>query len=169
MMASAGLTHVEFGTESLSDQVLASYHKPFRMDHIFESHRAANEAELYVAHYFLLGGPGETSATLDETLSNVARLDHAVGEDRARMDESNQVQDVRRIVAVKEDNFTTIGNEGLERVGANLFHGNNRHLLFLSGLFSHFPFLDSDIFLLDSSECVLPVQFGGILVLRPSA
>ncbi len=78
MMAEAGLTHVEFGTDSLSDQMLASYRKPFRLDQVFESHRAANAAGLYVAHYFLLGGPGENSATLNETLSNADRLERAV-------------------------------------------------------------------------------------------
>jgi radical SAM superfamily enzyme YgiQ (UPF0313 family) len=78
MMADAGLSHVEFGTESLSNQVLTSYRKPFRVDHVFKAHRAANEAGLHVAHYFLLGGPGENSATLNETLTNVGRLERAV-------------------------------------------------------------------------------------------
>ncbi len=77
-MADAGLTHAEFGTDSLSDPVLKSYCKPFRVDHVFESHQAAIDAGLYVAHYFLLGGPGETPDTLNETLSNVDRLESAV-------------------------------------------------------------------------------------------
>ena len=77
-MADAGLTHVEFGTESLSNHVLASYRKPFRVDQVFESHQAAKEAGLYVAHYFLLGGPGENSATLNETLSNVDKLERGI-------------------------------------------------------------------------------------------
>jgi radical SAM superfamily enzyme YgiQ (UPF0313 family) len=78
IMAAAGLTHVEFGTESLSDRVLTSYRKPFRVKNVLQAHRAANDAGLYVAHYLLLGGPGETSATFDETLANAARLQRCV-------------------------------------------------------------------------------------------
>ena len=75
IMADAGLTHVEFGTDSLSNPVLASYCKPFRDQQVFEIHQAAIEAGLYVAHYFLLGGPGENPQTLKETLTGVGRLE----------------------------------------------------------------------------------------------
>jgi len=78
IMADAGLTHVEFGTESLSDHVLTSYRKPFRACHVFQTHQAAVDAGLYAAHYFLLGGPGENSDTLNETLSNVDKLKKSV-------------------------------------------------------------------------------------------
>jgi radical SAM superfamily enzyme YgiQ (UPF0313 family) len=78
IMADAGLTHVEFGTESLSNHVLASYRKPFRVHHVFDAHEAAIDAGLYVAHYFLLGGPGENSDTLNETLSKVDNLKKTV-------------------------------------------------------------------------------------------
>jgi radical SAM superfamily enzyme YgiQ (UPF0313 family) len=74
IMAGAGLTHVEFGTDSLSNRVLDSYGKPFRIHHVLGAHQAAIDAGLHVAHYFLLGGPGETTDTLNETLSNLARL-----------------------------------------------------------------------------------------------
>lgn len=77
-MAAAGLTHVEFGTESLSDPVLAMYRKPFRVEHVFTAHRDAIAAGLYAAHYFLLGGPGETPETISETLSNVEKLERTV-------------------------------------------------------------------------------------------
>lgn len=78
IMADAGLTHVEFGTESLSDDILASYRKPFRVDHVFGAHKAARDAGLHVAHYFLLGGPGENYESLDRTLSDADRLEEAV-------------------------------------------------------------------------------------------
>jgi radical SAM superfamily enzyme YgiQ (UPF0313 family) len=74
----AGLTHVEFGTESLSDAMLAAYQKPFRVDQVFEAHASALEAGLHVAHYILLGGPGETQETVRETLDNLAKLDRTV-------------------------------------------------------------------------------------------
>ncbi|MFA5323129.1 MAG: radical SAM protein, partial [Smithella sp.] len=63
-MAEAGLTHVEFGTESLSDKVLANLRKPFSSQDVFAAHQEALAAGLHVAHYFLLGGPGENKATL---------------------------------------------------------------------------------------------------------
>jgi len=74
IMADAGLTHVEFGTDSLSNPVLASYRKPFRDQQIFKIHQASIDAGLYVAHYFLLGGPGENPQTLKETLTRVDSL-----------------------------------------------------------------------------------------------
>ena len=78
LMADAGLTHVEFGTEAMSNKMLASYKKPFKIKDIFNAHKSANDAGLYVAHYFLLGGPGENVATLNETLSNIDKLDKTV-------------------------------------------------------------------------------------------
>lgn len=77
-MADSGLTHVEFGTESLSDDMLACYRKPFRVDHVFDAHAAAIDAGLHVAHYFLFGGPGETKKSVEQTLSNIAKLDKTV-------------------------------------------------------------------------------------------
>ena len=77
-LCDAGLTHVEFGTESLSDIMLKNLQKPFRAASVFEAHSKALEAGLYVAHYFLLGGPGENEETLRETLIGVDRLDKAV-------------------------------------------------------------------------------------------
>ena len=78
ILADSGLTHVEFGTESLSDQVLKSYQKPFKVRDVMAAHRAAVDAGLYVAHYLLLGGPGENVETLDNTLRKVEKLDKAV-------------------------------------------------------------------------------------------
>jgi len=74
----AGLTHVEFGTEALCDPVLASYGKPFTCADVFHAHQAALDADLHLAHYFLLGGPGEDAGTLSETLSNIDKLKKTV-------------------------------------------------------------------------------------------
>ena len=78
ILADAGLTHVEFGTESLSNTMLNSLRKPFLVQDVFVAQRQAQEAGHNVAHYFLLGGPGENSSTLQETLSHVDQLDKAV-------------------------------------------------------------------------------------------
>jgi len=77
IMAKAGLTHVEFGTDSLSNAVLASYRKPYRERRVLQVHREAIDAGLYVAHYFLLGGVGENKRTLAETLDKADTLDKA--------------------------------------------------------------------------------------------
>jgi radical SAM superfamily enzyme YgiQ (UPF0313 family) len=78
VLADAGLRHVEFGTEALSNSILESYGKPFCIDDIMASHRAAIAADLHVAHYLMLGGPGESKSTVQETLANADGLKRAV-------------------------------------------------------------------------------------------
>jgi radical SAM superfamily enzyme YgiQ (UPF0313 family) len=74
IMADAGLKHVEFGTESLSETMLTTYRKPFGVNDVLAAHQQARAAGLHVAHYFLLGGPGESPATISETLTNIEQL-----------------------------------------------------------------------------------------------
>ena len=76
-MAEAGCRHVEFGTESLSPRMLANFRKPFTVEDVFAAHEQARAAGLHTAHYFLLGGPGETEATAQESLANVERIQGA--------------------------------------------------------------------------------------------
>ncbi len=73
-MAAAGLSHVEFGTESMSEQMLKTYRKPFRTGDIVSAHEQAVEAGLHVAHYFLMGGPGESARTVQESLQRIEQL-----------------------------------------------------------------------------------------------
>ena len=77
-MADAGCKHVEFGTESLSAAMLATYRKPFGVEEVFAAHQQALDAGLHVAHYFLLGGPGESPATISESLDRIERLNKTV-------------------------------------------------------------------------------------------
>ena len=77
-MAKAGCRHVEFGTESLSETMLATYRKPFQAGEVFAAHRQARAAGLHVAHYFLLGGPGESATTVMDSLHGIELLDRAV-------------------------------------------------------------------------------------------
>lgn len=74
IMADAGLTHVEFGTESLADTMLKTYRKPFTVRDVFAAHQQALTAGLHAAHYILLGGPGESAATVTESLDNIDKL-----------------------------------------------------------------------------------------------
>jgi radical SAM superfamily enzyme YgiQ (UPF0313 family) len=77
-MAEAGCKHVEFGSESLSDTMLKAYRKPYASNEVVSAHRQARRAGLHIAHYFLLGGPGETAATIEESLARIERLERAV-------------------------------------------------------------------------------------------
>lgn len=77
IMADAGLKHVEFGTESMSATMLATYRKPFAIKDVFAAHNQAQAAGLHVAHYFLFGGPGESPATIAESLDNIEGLARA--------------------------------------------------------------------------------------------
>jgi radical SAM superfamily enzyme YgiQ (UPF0313 family) len=78
LMRRAGLSHVEFGSEALNDAVLAAYQKPFVTAQVFDANRRALAAGLNVAHFLLLGGPGETRSTLIQTLDNIDKLAHSV-------------------------------------------------------------------------------------------
>ncbi len=78
IMKESGLKHVEFGTESLSEVMLQNYRKPFQVKDVNSAHNQALKAGLHVAHYFLLGGPGESEATLGQTLDNIETLEKTV-------------------------------------------------------------------------------------------
>ncbi len=74
VMAEAGCRHVEFGTESLSRAMLRTYRKPFSPEDVYAAHESAKAAGLHVAHYFLLGGPGESAETVQESLERIELL-----------------------------------------------------------------------------------------------
>jgi radical SAM superfamily enzyme YgiQ (UPF0313 family) len=74
----AGLTHIEFGTESLSDSTLKNYGKIFTVDEIVEISRLCNDIGIYFAHFMILGGYGETEQTIDEGFENSKRIENTV-------------------------------------------------------------------------------------------
>jgi len=76
-MAASGLTHAEFGTESLCDAQLSRYGKPFGVEDVLAAHAGARRAGVNIAHYLLLGGPGEDARTLDETVTRMEEMDRA--------------------------------------------------------------------------------------------
>jgi len=77
-LAEAGLSHVEFGTDSLDDSVLKKYRKPFDRDTALAAHEAALTAGLHVAHFFTLGGPGESPDTVRRTFDTARSLQRCV-------------------------------------------------------------------------------------------
>ena len=74
----AGLTHIEFGTESLSDAVLHHYRKPFDVAEVVAVSERCRKLGINYAHFLILGGWGETRATLSETLANCTRMHNTV-------------------------------------------------------------------------------------------
>jgi radical SAM superfamily enzyme YgiQ (UPF0313 family) len=74
LMKKAGLSHIEFGSDSLCDSVLHAYGKNFTFDDIYQSSEYAREHRVNYAHFLIAGGPGETEATLNEGFENSKRL-----------------------------------------------------------------------------------------------
>jgi radical SAM superfamily enzyme YgiQ (UPF0313 family) len=74
----AGLTHIEFGTESLSDQQLKNYGKHFTVDDVVEKSKMCVDVGIYYAHFLILGGYGETSASIMETFENSKKIYNTV-------------------------------------------------------------------------------------------
>jgi len=74
LMARAGLAHVEFGTDSFCDSVLAAYGKRFTFDDVLHSHEMARQAKVESCHFLICGGPGETRDTLEDGFQNSLRL-----------------------------------------------------------------------------------------------
>lgn len=51
----SGLTHIEFGTESFDDATLEAYGKRFTFDDVLRASEAALAANVYYAHFLILG------------------------------------------------------------------------------------------------------------------
>ncbi|HPA20481.1 MAG TPA: lipid biosynthesis B12-binding/radical SAM protein [Verrucomicrobiae bacterium] len=77
LMARAGLTHVEFGSDSFCDPVLQAYGKRFTFDDILSSSELAHAEKIDYCHFLICGGPGETRDTLRQTYENSKRLPNA--------------------------------------------------------------------------------------------
>jgi radical SAM superfamily enzyme YgiQ (UPF0313 family) len=74
----AGLTHIEFGTDSLSDRQLKNYGKSFTVDQILRNSALCNEVGVFFAHFLIFGGYGETDETIDESFENSKLIDNTV-------------------------------------------------------------------------------------------
>jgi radical SAM superfamily enzyme YgiQ (UPF0313 family) len=77
LMARAGLAHVEFGTDSFCDSVLAAYGKRFTFEDVLHAHEWGRQAKVECCHFLICGGPGETRETLEEGFQNSLRLKEA--------------------------------------------------------------------------------------------
>jgi radical SAM superfamily enzyme YgiQ (UPF0313 family) len=78
LFAKAGLTHIEFGTESLSDATLKKYGKHFNVDEVVRVSDFSNKAGIYFCHFMIIGGYGETEASINESFENSKRIENTV-------------------------------------------------------------------------------------------
>jgi radical SAM superfamily enzyme YgiQ (UPF0313 family) len=78
LMTRAGLTHIEFGSDSFSDEVLGEYEKDLTFDDIRVSSDVARAAEIDLCHFVIAGGPGETPRTLRQGFENSLLLGRPV-------------------------------------------------------------------------------------------
>jgi radical SAM superfamily enzyme YgiQ (UPF0313 family) len=78
LMGRAGLTHVEFGSDSFCDEVLGSYGKDFTFADIQRATELARNQELDFCHFVIAGGPGETCQTLETGFKNSLGLGGAI-------------------------------------------------------------------------------------------
>ncbi len=78
LYADAGLTHIEFGTESLSDTTLKNYGKHFTVQEVVDVSDLCNELYIYFSHFLILCGYGETEETINEGFENSKRFNNTV-------------------------------------------------------------------------------------------
>ncbi|HPT09354.1 MAG TPA: lipid biosynthesis B12-binding/radical SAM protein [Bacteroidales bacterium] len=78
LYARAGLTHIEFGTESLSDSTLKHYSKHFTVEDVVRVSNLCNQVKIYFCHFMIIGGYGESEATVNESFENSKRIENTV-------------------------------------------------------------------------------------------
>ncbi len=78
LMARAGLSHIEFGSDSFCDEVLAAYHKDFTFADILNASELARAEKIDACHFVIAGGPGESRETLERGFANAQRLNQTV-------------------------------------------------------------------------------------------
>lgn len=78
LMARAGLSHIEFGSDSFCDEVLAACQKDLVFDDILRSSELARQQHVDYCHFLICGGPGETHETLARSFANAQQLPGAV-------------------------------------------------------------------------------------------
>jgi radical SAM superfamily enzyme YgiQ (UPF0313 family) len=74
LMKKAGCTHIEWGTDALSDKVLLKLRKPFKTEDAIRVSRECREVGIKSAHYIIWGAPGEDKSTLQEAFEAIKRL-----------------------------------------------------------------------------------------------
>lgn len=74
----AGLTHIEWGTDTLADKTLETYRKGITWKDIKQTSQWASDLGIFYAHFMILGGYGETDETLAQTFERSRELGFTV-------------------------------------------------------------------------------------------
>lgn len=69
LMKEAGCMGIEFGTDAASANTISKMGKSFTVDDVRKVSKMCDDIGLEAAHYLILGGPGETEETLEETFA----------------------------------------------------------------------------------------------------
>jgi anaerobic magnesium-protoporphyrin IX monomethyl ester cyclase len=70
----AGCYSVAYGIESASPQIIEVLHKDITLEQVEKAVRDSREVGLQVVGYFMLGSPGETPATIRQTIDYAKKL-----------------------------------------------------------------------------------------------
>lgn len=73
LFVESGCLGVEFGTDTLSPVMLKNLGKSFSVPEVLEISAICHGQKLSFCHAILVGGPGETKDTLQETVDNLAK------------------------------------------------------------------------------------------------
>ncbi len=73
LFVESGCLGVEFGTDTLSPLMLKNLGKSFTVAEVLKISDICYDRKLPFCHAILVGGPGETKATLQETVDNLAK------------------------------------------------------------------------------------------------
>ncbi|MGL5938341.1 MAG: B12-binding domain-containing radical SAM protein [Phocaeicola sp.] len=74
----AGLSHIEFGTESFCDETLEAYGKQFTFREVVRCSELALKNNIFYSHFLILAGWGEDKKQLTTTIENSKQLRHTV-------------------------------------------------------------------------------------------
>lgn len=74
LMKKTGLRTAELGADAMSDATLAGLNKGFRFREVVATNELFLRHDVSTAHFYMVGGPGETPDTLEEGIQNVLAL-----------------------------------------------------------------------------------------------
>jgi len=74
LMAKAGCTSIDFGSDSANDKMLLNMGKDFTVKDLFKASAICKENSINFCHSLLLGGPGETFDTIKDSLDNILEI-----------------------------------------------------------------------------------------------
>jgi anaerobic magnesium-protoporphyrin IX monomethyl ester cyclase len=74
LMGQAGCWYISWGIESANEQILKQIHKGYRKEQVLKALNQAHAAGIHNWGYFIIGLPGETEATIQETITYAKKL-----------------------------------------------------------------------------------------------